>query len=142
MYTKEQWSNALGVAVEADWYEADIRQDAGEIGLAVMWAYESDKVGQDKSIVEAAIDAAEARYGTEWDIPQFTSVWSNFVQALDDWQAVAEDYFDTEFPGLVEAFGKHMDLEEIGREYARDRQSEQYITIPDGDHVYIFNKLD
>lgn len=141
MYTREDWMRAFDAADEADWDETDIREGVGPIGLAILEAYESDKVGQDKSVLEAAIDAARSRYGVEWDIEQFEAVWANYVQAVDGWQAVAEDYLDDHYPGLVTTHGTHMDLEEIGREYARDRQSEQYITIPDDGNVYIFNKV-
>lgn len=141
MYTKDEWLQAMHEADEASWDEINIREGYGPLVLAMWAAYDSDKVGQDESVLEAALVAADNRYGGTWDISQWDAVWANYVENVDGWRAVAEDYFDTEYPGLVEAFGKHMDLEEIGREYARDRQSEQYITIPDDGQVYIFNKL-
>lgn len=141
MYTKGEWLHAMREADEASWDETDIREQYGPLVLAMWSAYDSDKVGEDKYVLAAAVVAAHSRYGGSWDIPQWEAVWANFVEAVDGWQAVAEQYLDDHYPGLVTTHGKHMDLEEIGREYARDRQSEQYITIPDDGQVYIFNKL-
>lgn len=141
MYTKGEWLHAMREADEASWDETDIREQYGPLVLAMWSAYDSDKVGEDKYVLAAAVVAAHSRYGGSWDIPQWEAVWANFVEAVDGWQAVAEQYLDDHYPGLVTTHGKHMDLEEIGREYARDCQSEQYITIPDDGQVYIFNKL-
>lgn len=141
-YSKEDWNKALDACqMEFDWDEIDIREGVGPIGLAILEAYESDKIGQDMPVLEAALAAAWARYGTEWGVPQFESVWTNYVEGVDGWQAVGEQYLEDQYTGLVATHSSHIDLESIGREYARDRQTEQYITIPDDGKVYIFNKL-
>jgi hypothetical protein len=140
MYTKDDWLQAMHEADEASWDEIDIREGYGPLVLAMWTAYDSGKVGADEYVLAAAVVAAHSRYGSEWDIQQFEAVWSNYVENVDGWEAVAEHYLDDNYPGLVTTHGKHMDLHEIGREYARDRESEQYITIPDDGQVYIFNK--
>lgn len=140
MYDRADWRNAMDANDTDGWDEITIREEGGPLRVALFEAYENDIVEQDTAILEAALVAAASQYGSEWDVSQFEALWPKFVGTVDGWQGVAEDYLDDHYPGLVTTHGKHMDLEEIGREYARDRQSEHYVTIPDDTRVFMFNK--
>lgn len=133
--------DTLTEAIKDPLFELLRSQDERDTGIAVATAlvavYNYPEIDQDEDVVQACIVAASERHPLAWSPDDFTDVARSFSAKLDGGiTQLAQDFLDDHYGNIPPTW--LVDLAIIGEDVKRD--SEQYITLPNDNALYIFKR--